>query len=148
MLISCVFVTLALLKILPNVVALIAVMSYVFFFEIGLGPIPWLIVAEMFDQKYVATAMSVSCQINWACNFLVGIAFPFINKSLGPWSFVPFSVVLLLTFLFTWFYLPETLGRTVQEIQNLANGGFEEEVYEEKHNKSIVQSVVDDDFAA
>jgi hypothetical protein len=47
------------------------VMAFVFFFEIGLGPIPWLIVAEMFDNKYVATAMSVSSQVNWACNFLV-----------------------------------------------------------------------------
>ena len=43
--------------------ALLAVMGFVFFFEIGLGPIPWLIVAEMFDQKYVATAMSVSSQV-------------------------------------------------------------------------------------
>ena len=33
--------------------------------EIGLGPIPWLIVAEMFDAKYVATAMSMACIVNW-----------------------------------------------------------------------------------
>jgi SP family facilitated glucose transporter-like MFS transporter 3 len=38
-----------------NWIALLAVMSFVSFFEIGLGPIPWLIVAEMFDSKYVAT---------------------------------------------------------------------------------------------
>lgn len=51
MLVSTVVVTLSMLKILPNVVAVFGVMSFVTFFEIGLGPIPWLIVAEMFDAK-------------------------------------------------------------------------------------------------
>ena len=48
---------------------LIASFSVSFIFskwiEIGLGPIPWLIVAEMFDAKYVATAMSMACIVNW-----------------------------------------------------------------------------------
>ncbi|GAB5034222.1 sugar transporter, partial [Nannochloropsis oceanica] len=65
-------------------------------------------------------AMSVSCQVNWGCNFIIGIGFPFINAWLGKASFVPFGVVLTLTLAFTYIYLPETLGRTVQEIQQLA----------------------------
>ena len=56
MLFSTVLITLALLGFVRNFIALFAVMAYVTFFEIGLGPIPWLIVAEMFDAKYVATA--------------------------------------------------------------------------------------------
>uniref|UniRef100_I2CP18 Hexose transporter 1 n=1 Tax=Nannochloropsis gaditana (strain CCMP526) TaxID=1093141 RepID=I2CP18_NANGC len=120
MLFSCVMVTMALYHVVPDVVALLGVMLFVFFFEIGLGPIPWLIVAEMFDQKYVATSMSLSCQVNWACNFIIGIGFPFINAWLGKASFVPFGIVLALTLSYTYFYLPETLGRTVQEIQQLA----------------------------
>lgn len=51
MLASSVVVTLTLLGFLPNVVAVFGVMGFVTFFEIGLGPIPWLIVAEMFDAK-------------------------------------------------------------------------------------------------
>lgn len=51
MLASTILVTLALLDYIPNIVAVVAVMSFVTFFEIGLGPIPWLIVAEMFDAK-------------------------------------------------------------------------------------------------
>ena len=51
MLASTVVVTLSLLGLLPNVVAVFGVMAFVTFFEIGLGPIPWLIVAEMFDAK-------------------------------------------------------------------------------------------------
>ena len=51
MLISTVVVTMTLLDYIPNIVAVFGVMTFVFFFEIGLGPIPWLIVGEMFDAK-------------------------------------------------------------------------------------------------
>ena len=100
MFLSCIVLVLALLKYLSNMYALAAVMVYVTFFEIGLGPIPWLIVAEMFDAKYVALAMSASCQVNWICNFLVGLIFPYMNEYLGPFSFVPFAFVLFLGFMF------------------------------------------------
>ena len=66
MLVSCVVIVAALLGYLGKMYALLAVCSYVTFLEFGLGPIPWLIVAEMFEGKYVATAMSVSSQVNWA----------------------------------------------------------------------------------
>ncbi|KAL7533654.1 hypothetical protein ACHAXR_005368 [Thalassiosira sp. AJA248-18] len=117
MFLSCVVIVLALLGYFSKMVALGAVASYVSFFEIGLGPIPWLIVAEMFDGKYVTVAMSVSCQLNWTCNFFVGLLFPYVNESLGPYSFGPFAVVLLLTFLYTWIVLPETQGTTPAELQ-------------------------------
>merc|ERR1712194_569595 len=98
-------------------VALGAVASYVTFFAIGLGPIPFLIVAEMFDGKYVTAAMSISLMLNWSCNFFVGRYFPYVNETLGPYSFGPFAVVLLLTFLYAWIWLPETQGVTPEELQ-------------------------------
>jgi SP family facilitated glucose transporter-like MFS transporter 3 len=110
MFVSCVVIVMSLLGYFGNGVALLAVNAYVIFFEFGLGPIPWLIVAEMFNGKYVATAMSVSSQLNWACNFMVGLGFPSMNAYLGPYSFGPFAVVLLACFLFAWFILPETQG--------------------------------------
>ena len=51
MLISTVVVTMTLLGYIPIIVAVFGVMTFVFFFEIGLGPIPWPIVGEMFDAK-------------------------------------------------------------------------------------------------
>ena len=120
MFLSTLFITAALLGYIYKIIALLAVMAFVSFFEIGLGPIPWLIVAEMFDSKYVATAMSMACIVNWGCNFLVGFLFPFSQQALGPWTFIPFAVVLVLSYFFTLFYLPETQGRTVEEIQKFA----------------------------
>jgi SP family facilitated glucose transporter-like MFS transporter 3 len=79
---------------------------------------PWLIVAEMFEAKYVATAMSVSCQLNWGCNFIVGLIFPYLQRSLGAFSFVPFAVVLLFTIVFVIVWLPETKGTTPEELRD------------------------------
>lgn len=116
MFLSCVVIVLSLLGYVNNVLALVAVTSYVSFFEIGLGPIPWLIVAEMFDGKYVAVAMSACCQLNWACNFIVGLVFPYMNVYLGPYSFLPFAIVLGFTFVFALLVLPETQGTTPEEL--------------------------------
>lgn len=116
MFLSCIVMVLALKGVLGNMFALLAVNVYVCFFEIGLGPIPWLIVAEMFDGKYVTVAMSLCSQLNWGCNFIVGMVFPYLNAYLGPYSFVPFAIVLAATFLFTLFILPETQGKTPEDL--------------------------------
>lgn len=118
MFLCCIFLTLTLLGYFENFVALIAVNIYVTFFEIGLGPIPWLIVAEMFNAKYVTTAMSLSCLVNWGCNFIVGLIFPFMHEYLGPYSFVPFAIIILLAFMFALIWLPETQGLTPEELQD------------------------------
>ncbi len=135
MLVSALAIIAALNGLLPNWAALAAVMLFVSFFEIGLGPIPWLIVAELFDSKYVATAMSLACIVNWACNFLVGLLFPFLHQALGPWSFGPFCVVLVATFVFTWRQLPETHGRTVEEVHRLLR--------EDRHGADDVNEILD-----
>ena len=114
--VSCIVLVLALKGALSNTFALLAVNVYVSFFEIGLGPIPWLIVAEMFDGKYVTVAMSLCSQLNWGCNFIVGMVFPYLNAYLGPYSFVPFGIVLALTFIFALFVLPETQGKTPEDL--------------------------------
>lgn len=117
MLVSSIALVLCLLGFITKMASLFFVMTYVTFFEIGLGPIPWLIVAEMFDAKYVATAMSVSSQLNWACNFIVGLVFPYLQDYLGAFSFVPFSLVLLMTIIFVILWLPETKGTTPAELR-------------------------------
>ena len=95
---SCIFSVLSLLKVLNNQVALIAVNVYVIFFELGLGPV---IAVEMFNAKYVATAMSTRSQLNWACNFVVVLLFPYMSKYLGAYSFVPFAAILAVVSVYT-----------------------------------------------
>jgi len=128
---SCIMMVLALNKVLGNMFALLAVNFYVFFFEIGLGPIPWLIVAEMFDGKYVTVAMSLCSQLNWACNFIVGMVFPYMNAYMGAYSFFPFAIILAATFAFTLFVLPETQGKTPEDlVAELVKRNSQSMVYE------------------
>ncbi|KAL3827197.1 hypothetical protein ACHAXA_006752 [Cyclostephanos tholiformis] len=118
MLVSSIALVICLLGYFSKFSSLFWVIAYVSFFEIGLGPIPWLIVAEMFEARYVATAMSVSCQLNWACNFIVGLVFPYLQESLGAFSFVPFAAVLFMTLIFVLIFLPETKGTTPEELRD------------------------------
>lgn len=57
-------------------VAISAVMIFVAMFELGPGPIPWFIVAELFSQGPRPAAMAVAGCCNWTANFLVGMSFP------------------------------------------------------------------------
>ena len=59
-----------------------AVLGFVASFEMGPGPIPWFIVAELFSQGPRPAAMAVSGFSNWTANFLVGIAFPKLQVSI------------------------------------------------------------------
>jgi MFS transporter, SP family, solute carrier family 2 (facilitated glucose transporter), member 3 len=70
----------------------------------------------MFEGKYVAVAMSISSQVNWACNFIIGFIFPYMNEYLGPYSFAPFACILLATFVFAATLLPETQGTTPEQL--------------------------------
>lgn len=63
----------------------------------------------------------VPLQVNWTFNFVVGMGFPLLSRALGPWVFVPFALILLVIYLFSLFILPETAGRTHQEIQRIIN---------------------------
>ncbi|KAL7517563.1 hypothetical protein ACHAWX_002479 [Stephanocyclus meneghinianus] len=135
---SCVVIVLSLLGYLDKLVALVAVGSYVSFFEIGLGPIPSLIVAEMFEGKYVVSAMTVSLFLQWVCNFVVSLLFPYINETLGPYSFGPFAVVLLLTIIYAWIWLPETQGKSPEELLAELVAKNEGTVY---HNMDIEEVV-------
>uniref|UniRef100_A0A8C6P0C2 Solute carrier family 2 member 3a n=1 Tax=Nothobranchius furzeri TaxID=105023 RepID=A0A8C6P0C2_NOTFU len=97
-------------------VAILAVMLFVAMFEMGPGPIPWFIVAELFSQGPRPAAMAVAGCCNWTANFLVGMTFPKLADLCGPWVFLIFFAFLILFFIFTFFKVPETRGKTFDEI--------------------------------
>lgn len=56
-------------------VSIVAVLGFVAFFEIGPGPIPWFIVAELFSQGPRPAAIAVAGLSNWTSNFIIGMSF-------------------------------------------------------------------------
>lgn len=103
-------------------VCIVAILVYVAFFEIGPGPIPWFIVAELFSQGPRPAAMAVAGCSNWTSNFLVGMLFPSAANYLGSYVFIIFAAFLVIFLIFTFFKVPETKGRTFEDIARAFEG--------------------------
>jgi SP family facilitated glucose transporter-like MFS transporter 1 len=83
----------------------------------SLGPLPFLIAAEVLPDHLRTKGMSITTFINWMSNLFVGICFPFIAQMTKNYTFVPFTFLLVLFWLSVYFLLPETHGKTNAEIQ-------------------------------
>ena len=124
------------------VCAIISVCTFVCAFGIGMGPVPWLLPAELFPAERVAyaphtsashapftrahltrsssraprsTGSAIAAMCNWLANFVCGLIFLPLASALGGLCFLPFLIVLLpfATFVAT---IPETRGKSVQQI--------------------------------
>jgi MFS family permease len=120
---ACLFSVLLVIGYVYNVGALlvVAVFGYVLSFAIGVGPIPWMMTSEV-TPVYASSAVgAVATAVNWAMNFLIGQCFPVIFEAIKGYSFVIFAGVAALAFVFTYFKVPETKGRSLEDIVH----GFE-----------------------
>jgi MFS family permease len=97
--------------------ALICLIVYIGSFAIGLGPVFWLMISEIFPLKVRSAAMSVSTIANWASNFLVATFFLTLTGAITIegtfWLYAGFGVAAILFFAFR---LPETKNRSLEEI--------------------------------
>ncbi|XP_064643222.1 glucose transporter type 1-like isoform X2 [Lineus longissimus] len=97
-------------------IAIIFTIGFMMMFAIGPGSIPWLMVAELFPQGPRGTAMSLAVMCNWFGAFVIGLGFRWMQKGLGNYTFIPFSVLLAVFWIFTYCKVPETKNKTIQEI--------------------------------
>ncbi len=100
-----------------------SVAAYVGFFAIGLGPVFWLLISEIFPLAVRGRGMSVATVANWGSNFLVTLAFPPLVAWLGSAAaFLAFAVLSVGAYVFTWTMVPETRGRSLEEIEAALEG--------------------------
>ncbi|XP_056281634.1 solute carrier family 2, facilitated glucose transporter member 2-like isoform X10 [Pseudoliparis swirei] len=97
-------------------VSMSAVFLFVSFFEIGPGPIPWFIVAELFSQGPRPAAIALAGCCNWTSNFVVGMMFPYVQTWLESYVFILFAVLLLGFTVYIYLRVPETKGKSFEEI--------------------------------
>lgn len=98
-------------------IAIFGLMAYVASFAIGMGPIPWLILAEIYPQQIRGQAMSLAIIANWLANYFVALTFLDIAKYLTTGgAFCIFAAFGLTAFFFVLKYIPETKGKTLEEI--------------------------------
>jgi sugar porter (SP) family MFS transporter len=100
------------------VVAIVALAGYTGSFAIGLGPVFWLLISELYPQRLRGTAMSVATVANWAANFVVTISFlTLLNAITNAGTFFLFAVITVAALGYFALQVPETKGRTLQEIE-------------------------------
>ena len=92
--------------------------AYVAFFAIGLGPVFWLLISEIFPLGVRGRAMSVATIANWGFNLLVTVTFLRLIHAVGrPGTFLLYAVLTLAGLIFTYALVPETKGRSLEEIE-------------------------------
>ncbi len=101
-----------------NILVLVAVLVYIAAFAIGLGPIFWLLTAELFPLEVRGRCMSVVVVLNWLFNLILGLSFLSIVDAISAagcfWLLAGLSV---LSVIYIYKRVPETKGKTLEEIQ-------------------------------
>ncbi len=97
---------------------LVAILAYIAFFAISLGPLTFVVVAEIFPTHVRGRAMSVAIFFLWVAVFAVSQTFPMLQSSVGPattfWIYMAMSVI---AFFFVWRLVPETKEKSLEEIE-------------------------------
>jgi len=101
-----------------DLVTVVAVWAFGIFFAISLGPIPWLMASELFPVSVRGKAASIATVVGWVGNLIISFTFLSLLDLIGEAAtFFSYAVVAVLGFIFVWFLVPETKGRTLEEIQ-------------------------------
>ncbi|AES82549.2 sugar transporter ERD6-like 5 isoform X2 [Medicago truncatula] len=103
------------------ILALVGVLVYTGSFSLGMGGIPWVIMSEIFPINVKGSAGSFVTFVHWLCSWIVSYAFNFLMSWNSAGTFFIFSTICGLTILFVAKLVPETKGRTLEEVQASLN---------------------------
>jgi len=104
--------------------ALLFIIGYIASFSVAMGPVVWVVLSEMFPNRVRGRAMSVATFFLWTSNYAVSQTFPVLNDH--PWlverfhrafPFWVYGALCIAAFLFIRRWIPETRGRTLEEIE-------------------------------
>lgn len=100
-----------------GLIALIAANLYVFSFGFSWGPIVWVLLGEIFNNKIRAAALSVAATMQWIANFIVSTSFPVILKNFGLGSaYGLYTISAAISFFFVFLLVKETKGKQLEEM--------------------------------
>ncbi|XP_048575089.1 sugar transporter ERD6-like 16 isoform X2 [Triticum urartu] len=101
--------------------ALSGILVYIGAYSIGMGPVPWVVMSEIFAINIKAIGGSLVTLISWLGSFAVSYSFNFLMDWSSAGTFFMFSAASLVTILFVARLVPETKGKTLEEIQDAWN---------------------------
>ncbi|TDH71629.1 hypothetical protein CCR75_003544 [Bremia lactucae] len=101
-----------------STMTILIVASYVTAYGLSIGPLMYVVLSDIFPDYARATVSSIGVMVSWLSNLIVGVGYPYISSALGNLAYLPFTVLLALSFVFVYMLLPETSGKTNEEIQD------------------------------
>ncbi|MCI3195207.1 sugar porter family MFS transporter [Bacillus sp. HU-1818] len=91
---------------------------YIVFYQATWGPVVWVLMPELFPSKARGAATGFTTLVLSATNLIVSLVFPLMLSAMGiAWVFAIFSVICLLSFFFALYMVPETKGKSLEEIE-------------------------------
>ena len=112
-----------------SIISLIGILMFVGSFALSMGPVVWVVLAEMFPNAVRSTAMAIAVAMQWLSNFIVAQSFPVIAGSevnKGPDSFwngsLPYFIFMgfiAIIIIFAYKYIPETKGKSLEDIEEM-----------------------------
>jgi sugar porter (SP) family MFS transporter len=104
-------------------VGLACVIAYIVGFAVGLGPVFWLMISEIYPLQFRSKAMAIATIVNWAANFIVSYFFLQEVAAIGQGpTFWIYGLVGIAAVLFFWFKVPETKNRPLEDIERAIGG--------------------------
>ena len=114
-----------------GMVSLIGVLLFIASFAMSMGPVVWVILSEIFPNRVRSIAMSIAVAAQWLANYAVSFSFPLVVESDvnklqmhgGTWNnalpYFLFSGFIVIIIIFVWKFIPETKGKTLEEMETL-----------------------------
>ncbi len=97
---------------------LLLVLAAIACYAMSLAPVTWVIISEIFPNRIRGAAMAVAVSSLWIACFLLTYTFPILNAQLGSaGTFWLYGVICVAGFIFVFFKLPETKGKTLEQIE-------------------------------
>ncbi|CAG9118631.1 unnamed protein product [Plutella xylostella] len=104
-------------------IPLVCLILFILSFSLGFGPIPWMMMAELFAVEFRGTASGIAVIFNWCLVFIVTLCFPLMKDAIGIYScFWFFACFMVICIFFVFILIPETKGKTVSQIQAILGG--------------------------
>ena len=105
---------------------LILVVMAIAVYAMSLAPVTWVVLSEIFPNRVRGLAMSISTLMLWVASFVLTFTFPILNSALNAYgTFWVYSLICVAGFVFIRSKLPETKGKTLEEIEQQFNTSME-----------------------
>lgn len=102
-----------------GVSTLIFIVIYTASFMMSWGPICWVLISEIFPNTIRGKAVAIAVAAQWIANFIVSATFPVLEHISMPFTYSLYGVVSVLSALFVWRMVPETKGKTLEDMTKL-----------------------------